>query len=33
MSLQIFDSWAGSLADDQFERWVVAPTRTHGERG
>jgi len=25
--LQIFDSWAGSLADDQFERWVVAPTR------
>jgi len=26
--LQIFDSWAGSLADDQFERWVVAPTRT-----
>ena len=27
MSLQIFDSWAGSLADDQFERWVVAPTR------
>ena len=26
-ALQIFDSWAGSLADDQFERWVVAPTR------
>jgi uroporphyrinogen decarboxylase len=26
--LQIFDSWAGSLADDQFQRWVVAPTRT-----
>ena len=25
--LQIFDSWAGSLADDQFERWVVAPTK------
>ena len=25
--LQIFDSWAGSLADDQFEQWVVAPTR------
>jgi len=25
--LQIFDSWAGSLADNQFERWVVAPTR------
>jgi uroporphyrinogen decarboxylase len=30
--LQIFDSWAGSLADDQFERWVVAPTRTLVER-
>ena len=26
--LQIFDSWAGSLADDQFERWVVEPTRS-----
>ncbi len=25
--LQIFDSWAGSLADNQFDRWVVAPTR------
>jgi uroporphyrinogen decarboxylase len=25
--LQIFDSWAGSLADDQFARWVVAPTK------
>ncbi|MEO1207286.1 MAG: uroporphyrinogen decarboxylase [Pseudomonadota bacterium] len=25
--LQIFDSWAGSLADDQFDRWVVDPTR------
>jgi uroporphyrinogen decarboxylase len=25
--LQIFDSWAGSLPDDQFSRWVVAPTR------
>jgi uroporphyrinogen decarboxylase len=25
--VQIFDSWAGSLADDQFERWVVAPTK------
>jgi uroporphyrinogen decarboxylase len=24
--LQIFDSWAGSLADDQFSRWVIAPT-------
>lgn len=27
-ALQIFDSWAGSLADNQFERWVVEPTRT-----
>ena len=25
--LQIFDSWAGSLPDDQFRRWVVEPTR------
>lgn len=25
-ALQIFDSWAGSLADDQFERWVISPT-------
>ena len=25
-ALQIFDSWAGSLADDEFERWVVGPT-------
>lgn len=25
-ALQIFDSWAGNLAEDQFERWVVAPT-------
>ena len=24
--LQIFDSWAGSLADDEFERWVIKPT-------
>jgi uroporphyrinogen decarboxylase len=24
--IQIFDSWAGSLAEDQFEQWVVAPT-------
>lgn len=26
-ALQIFDSWAGSLADDQFDRWVMAPTK------
>lgn len=25
-ALQIFDSWAGSLAEDQFQRWVIAPT-------
>jgi uroporphyrinogen decarboxylase len=25
--VQIFDSWAGSLADDQFRRWVIAPTK------
>ena len=25
--LQIFDSWAGSLPDDQFQRWVIEPTR------
>ena len=24
--VQLFDSWAGSLAPDEFERWVVAPT-------
>jgi uroporphyrinogen decarboxylase len=25
-AVQLFDSWAGSLAPDQFERWVIAPT-------
>ena len=25
--LQIFDSWAGGLAPDDFERWCVQPTR------
>jgi uroporphyrinogen decarboxylase len=25
--LQIFDTWAGSLPDGEFARWVVAPTR------
>ena len=24
--LQLFDSWAGSLAPAEFERWVIAPT-------
>jgi uroporphyrinogen decarboxylase len=23
--VQLFDSWAGSLAPDQFEKWVIAP--------
>lgn len=27
-ALQIFDSWAGSLAEDQFTRWVIKPTKT-----
>jgi uroporphyrinogen decarboxylase len=25
-AVQLFDSWAGSLAPDQFEQWVIAPT-------
>lgn len=25
--LQIFDTWAGGLPDDQFDRWVIEPTR------
>lgn len=25
--LQIFDTWAGVLAPDQFERWCIAPTQ------
>jgi uroporphyrinogen decarboxylase len=25
-AVQLFDSWSGSLAPDQFERWVTAPT-------
>jgi uroporphyrinogen decarboxylase len=25
-AVQIFDSWAGVLPDDQFRRWVIAPT-------
>jgi len=25
--VQIFDTWAGSLPDDQFARWVIEPTR------
>jgi uroporphyrinogen decarboxylase len=30
--LQLFDSWAGSLAPAQFERWVIAPTARLVER-
>ena len=26
--LQIFDSWAGILPEDEFERWCIAPTKT-----
>ncbi|MET0180568.1 MAG: uroporphyrinogen decarboxylase [Novosphingobium sp.] len=25
-AVQLFDSWAGSLAPQEFERWVIAPT-------
>ncbi len=25
--LQIFDSWAGSLPDNEFSKWVIAPTK------
>jgi uroporphyrinogen decarboxylase len=27
-TVQIFESWSGSLAPDQFERWVIEPTRS-----
>jgi uroporphyrinogen decarboxylase len=26
-TLQIFDSWAGSLPEDEFARWCIAPTK------
>jgi uroporphyrinogen decarboxylase len=26
-ALQVFDTWAGSLPDDQFEKWVILPTQ------
>lgn len=26
-TLQIFDSWAGSLPDNEFRRWAIAPTK------
>jgi uroporphyrinogen decarboxylase len=31
-ALQIFDSWAGSLPEDQFSRWCIAPTKRLVER-
>lgn len=36
-AIQIFDSWAGILPEDQFHRWVIEPTarivaRIHAER-
>jgi uroporphyrinogen decarboxylase len=31
-ALQIFDSWAGSLPEDEFERWCIAPTRAIVDR-
>ena len=36
-AVQLFDSWAGSLAPEEFRRWVVAPNRAivealHGRR-
>jgi len=30
--IQIFDTWAGALPEDMFERWVIGPTRTLVER-
>jgi uroporphyrinogen decarboxylase len=26
-AVQLFDSWAGTVSPDQFERWVIAPTQ------
>ncbi len=31
-AVQLFDSWSGSLAPAEFERWVIAPTATIVER-
>ena len=31
-AIQLFDTWAGALPEDQFERWVIAPTRSLVER-
>ena len=31
-AVQLFDSWAGSLAPDEFARWVIAPNRAIVDR-
>ncbi len=31
-AVQLFDSWAGSLSPDQFDRWVIEPNRRIVER-
>lgn len=31
-AVQLFDSWAGSLAPDEFDRWVIAPNAAIVER-
>jgi uroporphyrinogen decarboxylase len=31
-AIQIFDTWAGALPEDMFERWVIGPARTLVER-
>ena len=31
-AVQLFDSWAGSLAPEEFRRWVIGPNRTIVER-
>jgi uroporphyrinogen decarboxylase len=31
-AVQLFDSWSGSLAPNEFERWVIAPTARLVER-
>ncbi|UAK26804.1 uroporphyrinogen decarboxylase [Sphingomonas nostoxanthinifaciens] len=31
-AVQLFDSWAGSLAPDEFRRWVLAPNRAIVDR-
>jgi uroporphyrinogen decarboxylase len=31
-AVQVFDTWAGALPEDQFDRWVIGPTRALVER-